>query len=45
LTPDERRRLAEKAKGIDPEVLDKASVLDPKDRHSSDLGADSTQNR
>jgi hypothetical protein len=24
---------------------DKASVLDPKDRQSSDLGADSTENR
>ena len=31
LTPEERRRLARKAKGIDPERLKQISSLDPED--------------
>ena len=31
LSPEQRRRLAQKASGIDPEVLKRISVFDPQD--------------
>ena len=39
LSLEEGRLLTKKAKGIDPETLKKLSVLDAKDRNSSDLDA------
>ena len=45
LSPEERRLLAEKAKGIDPETLRQISVFDPDDLRMSEPKSDSTENR
>ncbi len=45
LTPEQRRLLAEKADGIDPETLKEISVFDPKGFRSSDHKTDSAENR
>ena len=42
LTLEERRRLAEKARGIDPETLRQISVLDPADLNDA---TSSTENQ
>ena len=36
LSPEERRRLAEKAQGLDRETLEQISVFDPDDLNNSD---------
>ncbi|MCB1652953.1 MAG: hypothetical protein KDI41_03075 [Pseudomonadales bacterium] len=40
LTPEERRHLAEKARGIDPETLKQISVLDPADLNDATSSTD-----
>jgi hypothetical protein len=45
LSPEARRRLAEKAQRIDPETFKQISVFDPEDLHMTDPGSDSTENR
>ena len=45
LTPEDRRRLAEKAIGIDPETLKQISVFDPEYLKMPDRETDSTDNR
>jgi hypothetical protein len=45
LTAEQRRVLAEKAAGIDPDTLKQMSVLDSEDRDSSDRDTDSTENQ
>ena len=45
LTPEQRRLLAEKADGIDPETLKEISVFDPSEFRSSDHKTDSAENR
>ena len=45
LTPEERRRLAKKAKGIDPERLKQISSLDPEDLTKLIEETDSAENQ
>jgi len=45
LTPKQRRRLAEKADGIDADTLKQISVFDPKEFTSLDHKTDSTENQ
>ncbi len=45
LSPDQRRLLAEKARGIDPEILKQISVFDPEEFTTSPAENDSTENR
>ena len=44
LSPEERRGLAERAKGIDPETFKQISVFDHEDLKTSDPETDSTEN-
>ena len=45
LSPEQRLRLAEKAKGIDPETLRQVSVFDPAELVEPDHEPGSTENR
>ncbi len=45
LTPEELRRLAEKAKGIDPERLEQIASLDPEDLKKLIEEIDSAENQ
>lgn len=45
LTAKQRRVLAEKAAGIDPDTLKRMSILNSEDRDPSDRDTDSTENR
>ena len=44
LSPDEKRHLAEKARGIDPEILKQISIFDPEELNAWDSENDSTEN-
>jgi hypothetical protein len=44
LSPDEKRHLAKKARGIDPEVLKQISIFDPEELKAWDSENDSTEN-
>ena len=45
LTPDERRKLAEKAAGIDPEILKQISIFGPEILNPPDQTTESTENQ
>ena len=45
LTSEQRALLAEKARGIDPEILKQISVFDPEEFTTSPAENDSTENR
>ena len=45
LTSEDRRRLAEKAKGIDPETLKQISIIGPEQFLESEPENDPTENR
>ena len=45
LTAEDRRLLAEKAQGIDPETLKRISVFDPEELKMPDPESDSAENR
>ena len=45
LTPEERNRLAQISKGMDPETFEKISMLDPKELMTADSEKDSAENR
>ncbi len=45
LTPEDKCRLAEKAKGIDLDTLRQISVIEPEQFLSSESGEDATENR
>ncbi|MDG2381609.1 MAG: hypothetical protein P8N76_08035 [Pirellulaceae bacterium] len=44
LTPEQRRLLAEKAKGLDPETIKQISVFDPEHLSLSDHDTDPAEN-